>query len=566
MHRTTLALALAVCALALGLRLTGLDRLQPHLAEPDAYVVDQVRLHRAPELPEAPPHGYFAYPTALARALAVLPEPAVAPGSADAGRLGAHLAAAAGDFLRARLAVALLAALFVPGTFLLARRFLPAEGSLVAALLVAVSLLHLVFSQQARPHGAHATAALAATLAAMRFARAPAWRSFALAALAPALALALLHNGLFAFAPLAVALVVARRGERRFPLAAGIVPLALGALVVWAFYPRPPTLQEEGGVVEFGGHTLKMAKLDGSGLARAGRFLLDYDPGLAWAALGGLAVLLVGLVRRRELELGRRADLAVALGYALPYSAALGVFGETADRFLLPLLPFLACLAGALAQAAWDAGRRLGGVGLAALGPLAVCAFPVYAAWHWTRVRAAPDTVEQAAAWIRLHLEEDEPVLVTPRLALPLVHSAQALELAREDYVTRRTTWISYQLATWPGAGDVPPGLGRWDLRIAPGKLVNRGGPPEMNAWIDESGARFAVVERSRLTEFLAGTRTLRATIAARGVLQAIFTGEGEGRCLDVPIDYQDTPGYVGRILEARAFGPCIEVWALDLE
>ena len=43
--RIVLAL-LAICALALATRTTGLDKLQPHLQEADAQVVQQMRMHR----------------------------------------------------------------------------------------------------------------------------------------------------------------------------------------------------------------------------------------------------------------------------------------------------------------------------------------------------------------------------------------------------------------------------------------------------------------------------------------------------------------------------------------
>ncbi len=540
-----LALA-AICAIAFGLRWAGLDKLQPQLQEADAHVVQQMRMHRrGAVVSEKTPVSYYQYPTLVARALALIPKASAAPEAS----LEEHLAAASSDLVRVRGAMALLSVLLVPLTWLLARRFVGGGPALLSAALVAVSLLHLLFSQQARLHGAQATFALCGVLAAMELRRRPTWGWYGLAALALALAVGCLHNGVAVALPIFAAHLLRARLPGRVPwwgLALVAIP---AALVVWLFYPQAPTLQGEGGVLEFMGHKLPFDRLDGSGFLSTAGYLWNYEPALlVLAASGGLALLV-----RRGAARGCREDTRVAAAYALPYLLAIGLMGLTQDRFLLPLLPFLATCAAGLVAALSGRGARIA-VAAAAL------AFPCYATLRYVQVRSSPDTIERAAAWVAAHLEPEDRVLLSPRLTLPLFHDAEAVELADGDGANRRTVWMRYQIA------NTLSGRPRYALMLTPARLASMGrehGPDELSSWIEELRPDFAILEVSRLTTYIPQTRALRDLLRESGPPVLVIRGEAERWETEPPLDYQEIPSFVWRLLAAECFGPCIEIYRL---
>jgi hypothetical protein len=555
---------LALVALAAALRLSGLDRLQPHAQEADAYLVLQMQLHRDGEVARGDlPVAYYAYPTLAARALAWIPAARLAPDTPPERYLERSLAAASADVVRVRALVALVSVWLAPLTWLLARRLLGGGPALLAAALVALSVLHLLFGQQARPHGLQATFALASVLAAMRLRERPTWGAYALGAACCALAWATLHNGIAALLPLFAGHFLRERAPRRPWWAAGLflVPLAL---VAWAFYP--PRLAAEGGVLDFGGHTLPLSAFDGSGFRLVARYLWDYEPALLIASLAGLACGAAALaLRSRAVEPAdrqRRADVWIALAYALPYFAALCLTGLTQDRFLLPLLPFLACIA------AWPVALARAKPVFAWCLALLVLVFPVLAVAQFVRLRAAPDTIERAAEWVEAHVDpESERVATSASLALPLLHAPEALRAASEDYATRQNVWMRWQLAHLPLEEQAPFGGGRrWKLFLAPGKLLHMNKPhsrEELEAWLDGTGADYAILERSRRMEFIPQAAALRELVAERGELVEAIRGEDERWCTERPQDFQEIPSFVPRLLAATAFGPCIEIYRL---
>src|SRR6185436_19289468 len=96
--------------------------------------------------------------------------------------------------------------------------------------------------------------------------------------------------------------------------------------------------------------------------------------------------------------------------YVLPYAAVLAIDGEVYERFLLPLLPYLACLAGyavvlLLHSAAEHLARPAARWLACALVIATACVFPIVAAWSFTRVALATDTYEQAAEWISTEID-----------------------------------------------------------------------------------------------------------------------------------------------------------------
>jgi hypothetical protein len=52
--------------------------------------------------------------------------------------------------------------------------------------------------------------------------------------------------------------------------------------------------------------------------------------------------------------------------------------------------------------------------------------------------------------------------------------------------------------------------------------------------------------------------------VQARGTPLLQIRGEDVSECSQKPLDYQDVPRYALRILRAKAFGPCIEIYRLE--
>jgi hypothetical protein len=202
---------------------------------------------------------------------------------------------------------------------------------------------------------------------------------------------------------------------------------------------------------------------------------------------------------------------------------------------------------------------KLSQVGAAALA----LASPAVAAARYVSVRDAPDTYELAAAWVRENVApESDHVLLTTRMTLPLFNDAASLAFVERDGTMRKRPWIRQQLAAPSTAADEP----RFGLFIAPTKL-NIQQPPRSTEMIEQlladTSPRFALIETSKLLANFPGVQALRETVAQRGELIEVIRGEDEAACLQPPIDYQEIPDFIGRLMHARAFGPCIEIYRL---
>jgi hypothetical protein len=558
-RKTFLAVALAL--LPFGLRLWGLERMLPHRPEPDAHIVYQLRTLRG-DGEASREHRYFrTYPSLIARAVSLAPGAWTFPTPPRDAALEEHLAAAARPHLAIRFVVALLSSLVVPLTYALARGFLGRPASLVAALLVATSLLHVSFSQQARPHGAHATLALLAVLASVRFAeRGGAWRALAACA-AAALALSTLQNGAFALLPLALACALAAGGGVRGTLA-GLGAGGLAVLAALPFYPVLPSLS--GSRLELasqGGHPVSLGQLDGGGLRVSLTSLWENDPLLLALALGGLVLAPIALARR-GLAPGRRRTLAILAAYAVPYAAYVALDRLVLERMLLPLVPYLACFAAGLLERAGAVLAPSGSASLArraavaALGAM-VLAWPLHVALAYTRLARAPDTLELAAAFLEERAPEGGTAVLGPGVVLPLASKRGALAEAWAHGARLWSPWLEYQGRT--GGLD----RARWVLHAMPPGLALGAAPrAEIEAWLDAHPAQVYVMEVSRRMLALEGIDALLEAVRRRARPVAVISGEPPGAERLPPIDYQNVPRLAARILAATAFGPRLEILA----
>lgn len=568
----------AIVLLAAALRFVGVDRELPHLREPDAYVVCKLQTMRGDG--SIALHQIFEdrYPSLLARTLALLPYPAIPAIASGPDAERAHLERAGWAFRVVRTASAALSTLFVLLTFLLARRFLPPAGALLAAFFVAVSLISLLFAQQARPHAAQATLALVAVLLSLRVRERPSPARIALALLAAAASAATLQNGVFALLPLATATFLGRREAGRGSSGRVLAPLVVAGLVALAafaaaapFYPRLPYIDAQGihlAPAEGGGHTLLFSLASFQGFVVAAELLWMHDPVLTILAVAGAVLGIDRLIRlRRSLARADGLDLVVLASYTLPYLLVIGTNQEIYERFLLPLLPYLACLAAfALLWIAAQIRERVRDSWARActrsLVALAFLGLPLAFALRYARAAAADDTLEQASAWIRANVDPRSRILLSPSAALPLLYDAESVRLANEDPAGQTLPWVRYQSLLPEGDLGAP----RFQVRLFPAALaVSSHGwdPGYMEEFLRESGAEYVVLEVSKKLRRLPLMRSLERATANLGDLVYRSRAQAPSVATLGPIDYQGVEDLALRLLETDAFGPGVLIYRI---
>jgi hypothetical protein len=314
-------------------------------------------------------------------------------------------------------------------------------------------------------------------------------------------------------------------------------------------------------------HSIQPSFANLGGIPEFARLLWEHDPMLASLSLAG-AVL--GLSRLRRWVGGpareTRLDLLVVLAYALPYLGALALDPSVRDRFLLPLIPTLSCLAaGALVWIlAWIRGP-LGGTLRTSAAFFAGCAFllaPVWIAVRYARVAAAQDTLERAADWIRRTVDPKQCIVTTPGTVLPLLIDADALRADLEDPTELSLPWLAYQRLLPP----VLEGDPRWRIRLLPvARRFNPHGLDRQRAegWIRETQADFVLLEDSVRMHYLYASDELE--LAAAGMGDLVYRSDGliPGPSDVGPMEYQGARYLARRLLSADAFGPGISIYRI---
>lgn len=543
---------------ALGLRLAATERLLPEFREPDAFETLEMQYQQGD--PAIVKHVVFheRYPWLLAWTLALAPH-----ARAESARTEAeHLEQAASPYVRMRAAVAVLATLQVLLTFFLARRFLSDRDSLIAALLVGTSLLHMLFSVQARPHGAHAGLALLALIAALRLMEQPGpWRAL-LATLAGSSAIATLQLGYSTVPPLFLAALLARGRSWRWRVsAAALLPLA-AVLLAQLWYTNRPYIDAQGlhlASAQGGGHTLFLSQMDFLGSLRGARMFFEHDPLFAVLAAAGLAGALIAAgPRLRAADALLRSQWLIAAGFALPYLAVITIQGEVYERFLMPLLPFLALFGAFAFGVVHDLARRLAPLAvLLLLGPCLIGAL------RFTRVALADNGYEQAAAWIAANVPAEARIVHTPDLTIPLLHTAESLEVQLADGASANMPWITYS-ATIP---SMPAGERLYDVRPFPAKLsLPRQGPDRegMREWLKANRVDFLVLEISQRNARRPILHSLEQAARDLGELVFVSRGAGPGLVGQGSLDYQAIEEHALRQLDQDCAGPLLRIYRLS--
>jgi hypothetical protein len=358
-RRTAAWLLVALVVAAAWLRLRGLDALLPHWTYPDGYpLLGALERVRAGMVFDAQKTTVAQYPFLLPRVAALLPGPALAEAHGPVD-LATALAGASEPWMKIRLASVLLSLLAVGCTYGIARRFLE-RGSVPARGRVRRDeLLHVTFGPAQRPHAAAAGTVTLAVMAALHLRRRPTLAAQALAAACVGLAIGALQSGAATVLPWVAAWWL-RDGRRSLGGASQPGRSAsrssrcacAGSIRTNSTAPRrrcssPPTAaccrsRPQALPRRFQRPRIRGGRADAvlprSGADRAGgRCRSDRDR---------------ARVRRTETFADeQRSDLWVVLAYVVPYVLVIGTYQHTFERFVMPLIPFVAI------AAAWSTSR-----------------------------------------------------------------------------------------------------------------------------------------------------------------------------------------------------------------
>ena len=438
--------------LALTMRVVGIDFFLPHQSDPDDHAIDQLQQIQTGESEYA--YSWGKYGHLIPRGISALPRPHT-EAALETASVQSHFDVAGQNHLRARWISAILGALVVPGTYWLARYWFSGGWAFFAALMAGTSLLHVSFSQQARPHVPFATLALFAVLAAMRLRRLPNAPRLAAYCALLFLTVGTLHSAAFLL-PAGLLAVWLSREPGRLPLPAlgWQVLVVLGSLAAfWPFLYGPV----ETFVVANQETSNRFPHMLGASMFTGGGFLIwydalrGYDPVLLWSSALGLVLALQRLLNWKQgapdpETSESRKDLIVMLGFAVPCTLAFGLFRFSFERFFIPLYPFLALLSAlalhdltALVGRALPRLRAPAGVVLAAL----ILALPTFASAKLVWLRSQPDSFQQAAAFLEQSLES-ERILLHPRAFLPLAGHLDESATDASRRVPYSSAWLRY--------------------------------------------------------------------------------------------------------------------------
>ncbi len=574
--RLCLALLVGLTLVALGQRLGSSNFMLPHDRDPDSHLVtSQLAVFRdAPFFIQGDlfnRKGLFLssiYPHLLGRVAhlvdQVVPHKLPDPNAA----LDVHLKSPAHDERLLRRVVAILSAAVVPGTFAMALHFVPPWWALFAAGLSTFSLLGLVLGSMARPH-APAAALVSLTLAAALYLRREnSTRAFALAGLACALAVGSLHNALAVVLAVLAAVLLRDAPARRFTDMRVLLPVGFFGLSLVAFWPflilgsemvDPHAVKPAAGALRIGHEQVLLSEFDGSGVRAVLATLRSFEPITALLAFAAAAVWTWRLVRRKHLKTEVKSA-AVLASYALPYGAVIMAFNQTSQRFVLPLVPVLCCLA------AWglrelSLGRRIYRNATLALATCALVV-PAVAGCRWAWLRSQPDSLTKVAQWFQANTERARTRIgLHCTFDLPLARTESGLFLAdgqrRYDIYSH---WGKYQqqlfraVPKWPGE--------RWSLFAVhgPKELKTLSSDAEREAYYDSWALEYIVMPTAGGAALHPALQGAHSFVASRADLVQRFPQRIDGAEL-LGSSGEDSSNFLRFALTTDCLGPAVELY-----
>ncbi len=451
--RNELLALVVIVALAFVLRVRGLCHQLPHWTYLDGYVeFVQAKHLRDPQSVQWPDMNLGYYPYLTSAVAAALPD---VPASRDeGGGIERALAAAREPWVRIRLASILLSLGAVVGAWALARRFMSPPFALLAAALVATSLVHVTYSSEQRPHGPASGMVALALWALVAWRERGSVRAGLVAAVAVTLAVAALQSSFALLIAAGLAWWLRARREsptRELGLALGALALlALGIRLAYPFHfdDRAGSAGEYETGAEtmwMGGHALYTERFQARGFGVLWNTLAGFDPW--WLALFmlSIATFLAALLRGRvDRSRASSSPAWICLGYAAPFVLVFGIYDMTYDRFVLPLVPLLSLMIAWAASRAWGSLRESARGPWAALAVVVITVVPSFgAAWHLGTLREREDTFESAARWLERNAKPGEDrILLLQNIDLPLAYTTESLAALNDS---QTLFWTAFQ-------------------------------------------------------------------------------------------------------------------------
>ncbi|MBI5431235.1 MAG: glycosyltransferase family 39 protein [Planctomycetes bacterium] len=589
-HGSTLGRRLFVVAVLVAmtfgaaiLRVSGVGFLLPSIVEPDGGVLPY-QLDRIERRYEEPTRDFYAsyYPSLISKFARLAPSERSevtpnAPLSIDKA-----LAVSSDLNLRVRKTIAVLSAFTVPLTYLLARHFLPSGWALIAAAFMATSFLQQWFAQQSRPHAAATTFFTLAMLGALYLRRHGTVLAYLFAGVTFGLAIGTLQNGVaYAFPLAAAVLLCERKGRAR---AWAFVALALAAFVGWSLYLKSgsaePLTEDKPlfafdattGVLQLSGHEIGLGAFDFGGARIVWNALWCYEPTLTCVVALACAAFLARLALRPGAPaLLNRGDALVVLAFLAPYVLVVCLYSKSYQRFVIPLLPFLATFA-AWGLSFWS--EQLFARSRSAAWSIALVALPLTAnamfALSLARVRRATDTIARSAEWFRDARNFDrtrQRIAVLPPIDFPLPLTDPALAKLTQGIYTKTYPWMNFQTTADPAEKPLERYEIEW-LPMASAKQRDEiAADPE--AFVRGLDVDYVVVHALEMVRFHFAFTKIRGALMKEAQLVQRFSPDRGGTEREIPLDFEDFEHYepdpwAWRTLFAESTGPVIEIYRIE--
>jgi hypothetical protein len=268
-----------------------------------------------------------------------------------------------------------------------------------------------------------------------------------------------------------------------------------------------------------------------------------------------------------------REDALVILSFAAPYAFLLCLYQLSYQRFVIPLLPYLACFAAwtiaTLTQAARKSLRPNAAQWIGALALSLPLAAQAMFAVRLAQVRSAPDTIARAAAWFRDRQNFDratQRIVVLPPLDLPLPQKAELLARNSKGLFSATVPWLHFQKQLAPEKRPLEQYEVLWMPMSKPEDRNRIAASPEK--FVQTLDADFAVVHALEVVRFHPAFSLVRSALMSQMQLVARFTPDVRGQAHEIPLDYEDFEHnpplpWAWRTLFAQSTGPIVEIYKL---
>lgn len=565
-RRKATGCVVALVLFALIARLAGIGYSLPHEAHPDERVwTSQVARARGATDPLTVNFARF-YPDLVPRICALATSRVEPPAN---GTSDEHRHAASLEVLRLRTLGMLLSLLAIPAVYRIARTALSRRASVFAAALAASSVMVQWYSQQARPHAAAGAFVAIALLLMIRARHKPTLPRWIAAGLACAAALSTLQSAAALVPAFVVAAFLAEAEPKRglwrwIGPAVGVLMMLVALSFQPALGPASTAPADTGGdgagsELDFFGHRVSFSYLDGSGFAVLAQRAFEIDPLIF--ALVAVGIVLLIVQRPRELTLGPRArDMRVLLAHAIPYALVIGLYANSFDRFLIPLVP-VATMVAAGGVLGWEPVARRSTTMIAAV--ILVLQFAYAARLSWWR--ASDDTVEQAARWIEENVKPTDGTIVTlPYIDVPVLRTSSALKADSWQRWQGPNVWQRY-LETVPPADLDARGYDLSAVPLPKEELDRKAVLAVPGPFIAQITARYVIT--ARVPDDPLAT-VLRAELAGRATLVARMSPwRDDSNEPLVPWTGRRTAPtrmWLTTLLRARSPGQIVEIWHVE--